>query len=330
MSQTQLLQHTNISRHCAPSGVQCFFSQRPLRLRSGALAGTVTFLSSMQLTLDLLPYVEPLLKIHQNDNQQPDNLCGPYWLSLLLKAYGGLNVTAVEAAIAASTILPNQGNPTDWLPSNASSLQGANYDQIPTHADLGICGTSIVGLIHATKTLSNSQFCLVPLQISDWQTGLSAVLNLCQTYPTWQAIPLLNPHTSYFWGANPSLLTIVSYLDSQPISPPPTDWSVGHFNLLIGSVQQAANRLYALLDTYPQFGWQGLHFQPPEALSQSLLRPQQKTQGGLALFVSEEFRSRIEQIITQEELSVSVWDNGSPMTAFKGTTPEPLPNQVTQ
>ena len=103
---------------------------------------------NMQINLNLFPYLEPLLSVHQNNNQQPDNLCGPYWIALLLNAYGGLNVTAVDVAIAASTILPSHGNPSDWIPPNASSLQGTNYNQIPTHPNLDICGTSITGLIH--------------------------------------------------------------------------------------------------------------------------------------------------------------------------------------
>ncbi|MBX2865642.1 MAG: hypothetical protein KTR27_18980 [Leptolyngbyaceae cyanobacterium MAG.088] len=276
----------------------------------------------MQLSLNLLPHIEPLLSIHQDDNQQPDNLCGPYWISVLLRAYGGLSVTAVDVAISASTILPSHGNPTDWLPPNATSLQGKNYHQIPTHPDLTICGTSITGLIRATKNLSNSKFCLIPLQIANWPTGLTKVLKLCQTQP---AIPLLNPHTSYFWGTNPSPLSLTHYLQSKPVSPPPTDWNVGHFNLLIGAIQQETHMLYALLDTYPQFGWQGLHLQPPDAVSQSLQRPQQNTQGGLALFVSTELRSEVEQVVTQNEFKISVWDNGSPTKTLEEPTPESLP-----
>ena len=279
----------------------------------------------MQLNLNLLPYVEPLLKIHQNNNQQPDNLCGPYWISLLLNAYGDLNVTAIDVAIAASTCLPSQGNPTDWLPPNASSLQGPNYDQIPTHTDLTRCGTSITGLIHATKTLSKARFCLIPLQTSNWQNGLSTLWQLCQTHTTWHAIPLLNPHTSYLWGTTPPPLAIISHLQSTPISPPPTDWNVGHFNLLIGAIQHKDNTLYTLLDTYPQFGWQGLHFQPPEALSHSLHRPQQTTQGGLALFVSNKWHSEVEKTVRENGFNISAWDNGSPAETVGGPTPEPLP-----
>ncbi|MEA5465841.1 DUF6885 family protein [Leptothoe sp. PORK10 BA2] len=274
--------------------------------------------STIPISFTLLPYLDPLLRVHQGNNQQPDNLCGPYWISLLLQAYGGLTVTAVEVAIAASTTLPNQGNPREWLPPNAHSLQGPHYDQIPTQADPSSCGTAITGLIHATQTLSQEKFCLIPLQLSPpqlstWQDGLSTLWSLCHGYPTWQAIPLLNSHTSYFWGTNPTPHTLISYLQSKPISSPTTDWSVGHFNLLIGAVQQNANTLYTLLDTYPQFGWQGLHFQPPDALSQSLHRPQQTTQGGLALFLRAEFRSDVEQVVSQNGFKISGWDNGSPV-----------------
>ena len=279
----------------------------------------------MQINLTLLPYLEPLLECHHKDPQQPDNLCGPYWVSLLLRAYGELTITAVEAAIAASTILPDRGNPSDWLPPSAQSLQGANYSQIPTHTNLQICGTSITGLIHATTTLSQSRFCLIPLQIPDWQQGLATLWQLCQAHPGWQAIPLLNLHTRYLWGTTPSPLSLISYLQSKQPSPPPTDWNVGHFNLLIGAAQQDSQSLYTLLDTYPHFGWQGIHLQPPGALSQSLHRPQHPTQGGLALFTSKQNRTEIEHIVSENGFKISVWDNGSPMQAVSRTTPEPLP-----
>lgn len=278
----------------------------------------------MHLGLDLLPYLEPLLAAHHQNNQQPDNLCGPYWISLLLKAYGNLAVSPVEVAIAAATILPSQSHPSDWLPLDAVSQQGPNYGQIPTQSDLTICGTAIAGLIHATNALSSGQYCLIPLQTPDWQAGLSIVLDLCQSHPVWQAIPLLNPHTRYLWGTTPSPLTITHYLTSKPITPPPTDWSVGHFNLLIGAITQDSNTLYTLLDTYPQFGWQGLHLQPPDALGQSLHRPQQTTQGGLALFVKTKLRPEIENLVLEEGFNISVWNNGSPAGPAKAPTPEPL------
>ncbi|MEM8807006.1 MAG: hypothetical protein AAGF01_13355 [Cyanobacteria bacterium P01_G01_bin.38] len=267
----------------------------------------------MHLNLTLLPYLEPLLSVHNKFNQQPDNLCGPYWVSLLLQAYGGVSVSPVEAAIAASTGLPSTGNPTDWLPPAATSLRGAGYDTIPTLADVDACGTSIHGLIHATDQLSQGRFCLIPLQADNWEDGLSTVWTLCQTHPDWQAIPILNPHTNYLWGSKLTPPALVSYLQTKQLSPSPPDWSVGHFALLVGQLQGSQNALYALQDTYPHFGWQGLHLQPPEAIAQSLKRPLQTTQGGIALFISTEARAAVEQLVTQPGLQIKPWDNGTPI-----------------
>ena len=278
----------------------------------------------MPITLDLFPYLDPLFKIHQHNNQQPDNLCGPYWISLLLAAYGQITVSAVDVAIAASTILPSHGDPSCWLPPNTSSLQGIGYEQIPTSPDLSLCGTAITGLLQATHTLSQGKFCLIPLQTANWQDGLSTLSKLCHAYPSWQAIPLLNPHTSYLWGTTPSPFTLLSHLQSQHPPTPPTDWNVGHFNLLIGTLQQNAHPLYTLLATSPQFGWQGMHVQPPSVLSQALHRRQHETEGGLALFISAEFCADIERVITENGFSISAWDNGSPVDMLEKATPESL------
>lgn len=267
----------------------------------------------MHLNLSLLPYLEPLLRVHKEFNQQPDNLCGPYWVSLLLQAYGGVSVSAVEVAIAASTVLPSVGNSTDWLPPAATSLQGSGYERIPTMSDADACGTAITGLIHATEQLSQGRFCLVPLQAEHWEDGLATVWALCQTHPDWRAIPLLNPHTSYFWGSNLTLQDLFSYLQTGQLSPPPADWRVGHFALLVGQLQRAQSSLYALQDTYPHFGWHGLHLQPPTAVAQSLHRPYQTTQGGIALFIATEFRSAVEQFMMQQGLQIKPWDNGTPI-----------------
>lgn len=266
----------------------------------------------MRLQLDLLPYINPLLELHHQIGQQPDNLCGPYWIALLLGAYGGLSVTAIEVAIAASTVLPSVGSPRDWLPPQANSQLGPGYDTIPTLPDIEQCGTSITGLVQATKQLSQSRFCLLPLKTINWLEGLAIVWDLCQTRAEWQVVPLLNPHTSYLWGSRLTPMALSSYLQTGKISPPPPDWSVGHFSLLTGQLQGNDHSLYAVLDTYPAFGWDGLHLQPPQALAQALHRPQQKTNGGIALFFATERRTEIEHLVVNAGLETAVWDNGSP------------------
>ena len=297
----------------------------------------------MQLNLKLFPHLNSLLHRHEKAGQQPDNLCGPYWVSLLLKAYGGLSVSAVEVALSASTILPSQGEPADWLPTGATSCHGPNYDRIPTSSNLDACGTSAVGLIHATEKLSQGDFCLVSLQAANWLDGLAAACELCQTHPDWQAVPILNVYTSYLWSFHLPPLTLFTYLQTGELSPPLADWKVGHFSLLAGQLRKDVKRsvssglgdvpgdaepaplqgdvpcsdgngytLYAVLDTYPHFGWNGLHFQPPENLAQSLQRPNQTTQGGIALFVSTEVRPHLIAAAEKFGFQIATWDNGTP------------------
>ena len=266
----------------------------------------------MNFHLTLFPYLDVLLRCHEKARQQPDNLCGPYWIALLLQAYGQLEVSAVDVALAASTILPSQGDPKNWLPPGAISLLGDGYDRIPTVSDLAACGTSIMGLMRATEQLSRGRFCLLPLQTADWAAGVVSLFHLCQTHPDWQAVPLLNVHTGYFWGSQLTPLQLLAYLQTGQLTPPPADWSVGHFALITGQLQGDRHSLYAVLDTYPHFGWQGLHLQPSDALANSLQRPDLPTQGGIALFIETAVRSRVTASLKQAKFHLAHWDNGTP------------------
>ncbi|MEM9120709.1 MAG: hypothetical protein AAGD09_22920 [Cyanobacteria bacterium P01_F01_bin.56] len=266
----------------------------------------------MNFHLTLLPHVEALLRCHEKAGQQPDNLCGPYWVALLLQAYAQLPVSAIAMALAASTILPSQGDPESWLPPGATSRLGDGYERIPTVADLAVCGTAIRGLMRATEQLSQGRFCLLPLQSEDWAAGAISLFHLCQTHPEWQAVPLLNVHTGYFWGSQLTPLQLLAYLQTGQLTPPPADWSVGHFALLVGQLQGDRHALYAVLDTYPHLGWQGLHLQPPDALANALQRPDLPTQGGMALFVATAVRSRVTASLKQAKFRLEPWDNGTP------------------
>lgn len=266
----------------------------------------------MLFNLTLFPHLKALLPLHEKAGQQPDNLCGPYWLALLLQAYGQFSVSAVDVALAASTLLPSQGHPASWLPAGATSRVGAGYDRIPTVPDLDACGTAIAGLIHATAKLSESRFCLLPLQTEDWVAGLATLFDLCHTHPNWQAVPLLNLHTRYLWGSQLTPHQLFTHLQGETMPPPPADWNVGHFALLAGHLQSDRASLYAILDTYPHFGWQGLHLQPPDALAQSLQRPDLPIQGGIALFIRTELKPQITPFLAPANIQIATWDNGTP------------------
>lgn len=282
----------------------------------------------MKLALDFLPGIDSLLSRYETVGQQPDNLCGPYWISLLLQTYGQISLSAVDVAKAASTILPNRGNPLDWVPPGAISRTGEGYSSIPTIQNIEACGTSVDGLIYATKTLSQERFCLLPLQINSWtnswESGIDKIMQLCHNHPNWEMLPLLNVHTSYFWHSQLSLSEVVLYLASGKEPSTASEWSVGHFALLVGQAQvrsqhpthslthNLTHSLCAILDTYPQFGWNGLHLQPPSAIAQSLHRPQQSTDGGILLFIKTSDRPQIAKEITQKGFQIASWDNGTP------------------
>ena len=266
----------------------------------------------MPFNLILLPYLNAVLPLHEQAGQQLDNLCGPYWVALLLQAYGQGSVSAVDVALAASTVLPSHGDPKSWLPPGAISCLGTGYDRIPTVPDLDACGTSITGLMRATEQLSRGRFCLLPLQSNDWIVGLASLVDLCQTHPEWQAVPLLNVHTSYCWGSHLTPLQLLTYLQGELLTPPSADWSVGHFALLAGHLRGPGRSLYAVLDTYPHCGWQGLHWQPPGAVARSLQRLDLPTQGGVALFVTAAARSQLIPHLEQAAFRITPWDNGTP------------------
>jgi len=265
----------------------------------------------MKLNLDILPGVDALFAIHEKAGQQPDNLCGPYWVSMLLQTYGDFSVTAVEAAKAASTILTSHGNPVNWLPPGAPSRMDEGYDTIPTVPNIDECGTSVDGLIQATEMLSQGRFCLLPFQTDNWESGLDDLVQVCQAHPEWGMMPLLNVHTSYFGGSPLTPLDVFQFLQTgkEPTTSPA--WSVGHFALLVGCLREHAHRLYAILDTYPQLGWNGLHFQSSRAIAQSLCRPHHPTQGGVLLFIKAEDKSQIQAAMVQQGFHITSWDNGT-------------------
>lgn len=274
----------------------------------------------MQLTLDFLPGINALFDRHGQVGQQPDNLCGPYWVSMLLQTYGKYPVSAVDVAQAAATVLPSQGNPSDWIPSGATSRQENGYNSIPTVSNIDECGTSVAGLIEATENLSQGLFSLLPIQpdlqlecqAEHWKSALDTLVQICQAHSPWGAVPLLNSHTSYFWNSRLTPADVTQFLQTGRAPATNPDWAVGHFALLVGHLQGHAHRLYAILDTYPQFGWNGLHLQPPSAIAQSLLRPHQSTQGGILLFIKSKDKSHIQQVMEQRGFHIAVWNNGTP------------------
>lgn len=260
-------------------------------------------------SLRLLPGVYRLTEAHQQAGQQPDNLCGPYWVALLLRSHG-FAVTAEQVAQIAGTVLP-VGDPSLWLPAGAPSRQ--NYSlTLPTTASLKDAGTSAMGLQRAVQKITSGAYALLPVQAAWTGDRLLEVLRLCQDQPHWQVVPLANLRTGHFWGSRLAVSAALGYLNGASIhSPPPADWDVGHFLVLAGLVAGQTRSLTWVCDTYPQFGWQGYHLQPAEAVAAALNRGD-GWGGGILLFSAAEHQGEMEQQLSAKGFSLELWDNGSP------------------
>jgi len=263
-------------------------------------------------SIQLLPSTLAISQEHQRTGQQPDNLCGPYWVGVLLRRYG-LTVTAEEIAEAAGSVLPI-GDPQTWLPRGAQSRQDYCLP-IPMTDCMRDAGTSAQGLVQAIADLSDHDYSLVPLQARWSADRLMALLNLCREHPEWDAVLLCNLRTGHLWGSGLPVSDAIAYLQDQPITPPVADWDVGHFLVLAGTVTGAVNSLVLVCDTYPLFGWQGYHLQSAEAIANALNRGD-GVGGGILVFVATTYRAQVEQAAIAQDLQVKIWDNGSPIPAF--------------
>ncbi|HEY9642669.1 MAG TPA: hypothetical protein V6C57_19435 [Coleofasciculaceae cyanobacterium] len=259
--------------------------------------------------IQLLSGVERIAPEHQLAGQQPDNLCGPYWVATLLRSHGFPNLTPEQVAQSANSVLPI-GDPATWLPQGVPSRQDYSL-ALPETADLRAAGTSVQGLAAAVEGLSNYAYTVVPLRAEWTPDRLEALLQLCHNHPGWNAVPLCNLSTRPLWGSRLAVSQAIAYLSGEPITPPPPDWSVGHFLALAGTVTGKERSLLIACDTYPQFGWQGYHLQSAEALAQALNRGD-GTEGGILLFVASGDREQVVQQAKLAGFTIELWDNGSP------------------
>jgi hypothetical protein len=268
--------------------------------------------------VEFLPRASRLFQIHQRAGQQQDNLCGPYWVSILLQAFGNTTLDPSYIAALAGSVLPIGDDPTLWVPPGGQSRQDYAVT-LPTCA-LAESGTAVPGLRVATQQASSERYTLVPLVPSSIQwtaPHVDRVLALCQAHPDWEAVPLCNIRTGHFWGSRLPLAAAIAYLQGMPIQPPPADWNVGHFVTLAGVVRGDVHSLIVVRDTYPILGWDGYHLQPAGAIAAALNRDD-GVQGGILLFVATIHQSSLEKTFKEQGFVIADWDNGTP---WKNTSP---------
>ncbi len=255
-----------------------------------------------------LPGADRLAGAHLAAGQQLDNLCATHWGSILLAA-DGISADAESLAVDAGTVLPPGGS-RDSVPRGATPRQDYGL-RLPVAIRPEDGGTSIQGLIEAVAKASAGTRSLVPLRAAWTGERVAEVLRLCREQPAWGAVPLANVRTGELFGSCLPLADALAWVAGHDVPPPAPDWDVGHFVTIAGTLDGSARSFLIVRDSYPHFGWDAHHLQPPEAMASALDRGDGR-EGGIALYVAEDDRPDVERAAKDAGFQIDAWDNGTP------------------
>lgn len=262
--------------------------------------------------MTLLPGTQELLALQARELPQRDDLCGAFCGALALHAagieeFGGEAIDQDAVALAAGTVVSamrDAGN----LPLGERGRRDYRLSP-PLIDDAAVSGTTAGGLARAVEQLSGGALAALPYT-GPWNTSalaglfdLAAGLERAVTF-------VANLATGPLWGAGARAGQLLAYLFDGEQAGPPSDWEVGHFVCVIGRVRGPRGSLYAVADTYPSLGSDGVHLQPQEHLAIALQRPGMAP-GGLIVVASVEDAAAVRSHAGALGLNEGAWDNGT-------------------
>lgn len=228
----------------------------------------------------LFPGADALLTAAATEVQQKDDLCGPLWVAVALRALGAGHRTQEEAAIAAGTVLA----PADGASLPSGATRRREYAcELPSTEDLSQAGTDVAGVVQAVDELSAGALTTTPIDPRGWEVAhLNATFDVLAETGVQMAVILNVATEQYRFVAEEERQ---SFLDTgRSGTTRESGWAVGHFVGLLGWSQGARGRLYLVHDTYPARLLVGaaessavsspwVHEQPAQALLEALRRP---------------------------------------------------------
>jgi len=261
----------------------------------------------------LLPGSRELLAGHARELPQRDDLCGAFCGALALEAAGIANTPGGEpldqdaVALAAGSIV-STGRDPDTLPDGETGRRDYRL-ALPTIEDPDLSGTTAAGVTKAIEQLGAGRVVPVPLSgpwsaqtldgLFDLATGARQPLTL-----------VANLATHHLWGARPAPSALLDYLYEGVDAGPPPDWDVGHFVCVVACTTGPGGRLYAVADTYPSLGRDGVHVQPSERLAAAIDR-RDKPAGGVIAVVAGDEAAWLREGCARLGLVEGLWDNGT-------------------
>jgi hypothetical protein len=231
--------------------------------------------------------------------QQKDNLCGAFQAARILRELG-FEVDEDTVALRAGSALP--ADPEGSVPPGEVSRTDYRYD-LPT-APPAESGTAAEPLAAAIESLSGGALRAIPLRGSWTAERVERLVDDAG------ARLIANVRTGPLWGTHPSVETVIEELAGGDADGPPSEWDVGHFVELVSLVRGAGGSLVLVHDSYPSFGWNARHLQPPRAVAAALRRDDGR-EGGVLAVVPADDASRIAALAAELGLAVATWDNGT-------------------
>lgn len=263
----------------------------------GSLAGAV----------GVLPGPRDFALLHERAMPQKDQLCGAFWVSLILSA-AGHEASQEDVALRAGTVLA-EGDPARWLPPGASSR--ADYEvTIPVAPDEASAGTSATGVARSIEDLSGGALAVVPVA-GPWTADTVVSLVEIAAAQAPECALIANLRTGCLWGSRPPARLLLDHLLGRLVEAPPPDWDCGHFLTVAACIGGLGGALVALRDTYPQLGWDGYHLQPAVAVAAALERGDGYEGGVLCVCETPVVRALVRRL-EETGFDLRYWDNGSP------------------
>jgi hypothetical protein len=266
----------------------------------------------------LLPGAAALLAHHARELPQRDDLCGAFCGALALNAAGIVGtvqepVDQDAVAIAAGSIVSGVRDP-GTLPGTETGRRDYRL-AIPTIDDFDVSGTTAAGVVAAVRELGAGAVQVIPWS-GPWSAArLDGVFELAAGLR--EPVTLIaNLATHHLWGGRPSPTQLLGYLLEGEDDGPAADWDVGHFVCVVARTSGPVGNLYAVADTYPALGNNGVHVQPRERLALAIDRPD-KPSGGLIAVVAAGEAELLREGAAALGLREELWDNGT-VTAVEG------------